>query len=66
MSIEDMLHAIESGSNVEAQGIFNNIMGDKLSNALDAKRAEIADTVYNGTEEETPDENIQDISTESE
>lgn len=66
MSIENMLHAIESGSNVEAQSIFNDVMNDKLSNALDAKRAEIADTVYNGQKVETPDEDIQDISTESE
>ena len=69
-NIEDFIHAVDSGSNVEAKDIFNNMMQDKLSAALDSKRAEIADKVYNKAVEvdepeqmeiEEPEEEFADV-----
>lgn len=62
--IEDFIHAVDSGSNVEARNVFNTMMQDKLSAALDAKRAEIADRVYNNaaeTEQVEPEEEFTDV-----
>ena len=61
--IEDFIHAVDSGSNVEARNVFNTMMQDKLSAALDAKRAEIADRVYNAaeTEQVEPEEEFTDV-----
>lgn len=64
--IEDFIQAIDSGSNVEARNVFNTMMQDKLSAALDVKRAEVADRVYNAAETEQmeleePEEEFTDV-----
>lgn len=51
-NIEDFIHAVDSGSKVDAGKIFNTMMQDRLSTALDSKKAEIANTVYNGSSAE--------------
>lgn len=53
---EDMIDNILDDNTVEAQKDFDNIISDKIKNALDAKKIELASTLYNPSEEENPDD----------
>jgi hypothetical protein len=45
--IKSMVDAVSSGDMASANNIFNGIMADKVSQALDAKRVEVAQNLYN-------------------
>ena len=47
-SIENMVNSIERGDLNDAEGSFQDIINDRLSVALDAKKVELANSVYNG------------------
>ena len=47
-SIENMVNSIERGDLNDAEGSFQDIINDRLSTALDAKKVELANSVYNG------------------
>ena len=47
-SIETMVNSIERGDLNDAEGSFKDIINDRLSTALDAKKVELANSVYNG------------------
>jgi hypothetical protein len=47
MSIENLISDLKKGDNVSAGKQFNNMMADKLSAALDAKKIEIASNLQN-------------------
>jgi len=51
MSTQDLISAISNGEYTDAEAAFNGIMADKVSDALDAKRAEISKSMFS-TEEE--------------
>jgi len=52
--IEDLIHHVKNGDNVSSQYIFNTIMSDKLSAALDSKKVEVASQVFgSGSPEES-------------
>ena len=50
--IQDLIHHVKSGDNVSSEYIFNNIMSNKLSAALDSKKVEIASNVFSTSEPE--------------
>lgn len=50
--IRDMISSILDGNNVGAQETFNDIVATKVSAALDDRKIELAQTIFNkGTEE---------------
>jgi len=61
MSTQDLISAISNGEYTDAEAAFNGIMADKVSDALDAKRAEISKNMFSteeeaeATETETPE-----------
>ena len=50
--IEDLIHHVKNGDNVSSEYIFNNIMSDKLSAALDSKKVEVASSIFSTSEPE--------------
>lgn len=61
MSIEDLINNVKVGDAAKSNNTFNSLMADKMNAALDAKKQEIAQTMY-GVHEETPavDEPVMD------
>lgn len=47
----DMLDAIMAGNAVEAQGKFEDIIAVKATQAMDARKAELTQTIFNNREE---------------
>jgi hypothetical protein len=54
MSTETLINALKDGDNIAAAAEFNNVMSQKLTDALDAKRIEVGSTLIkrSKTEEE--------------
>lgn len=53
--IEELISSIEDKNFVNSSNIFNSLVSDKMSDALAAKKIEIANRIYNG-QEESPEE----------
>tara|TARA_R110000796_G_scaffold222437_1_gene338622 strand:- start:158 stop:388 length:231 start_codon:yes stop_codon:yes gene_type:complete len=64
-NIDKLIDAISSSKAGESKDIFTDIINDKLSTAIDAKRIDIATNFYGTNEEGIEDENIQDFEDES-
>ena len=45
MEIADILKKVEAGDNVNANKAFDTVMGNKLKDALDAKKIELASSM---------------------
>ena len=56
----DLINALASGKTSDANNTFNDLMSSKISVALDAKKIELANDVYNGV----TDSIEQEISTD--
>lgn len=53
MSVNTMIDHLKNGNNVKATKEFETLMADKITNALDAKKVELASTlVQRKTEKE--------------
>lgn len=52
MSIENFIDALASGNMPGAEDAFNSEMEDRLSIAMDAKRAEVGQSLYSTAEVE--------------
>lgn len=67
-TINSMIDRIISSNNTEAQQDFQTLIAQKMTQALDAKKQEIASSLYatpqddNGTEEESEEEPADDAS----
>ena len=61
--VETMLDAIRSKNLTQAKNHFENIIGDKVHDSLEAEKVRLANVVYNGsTEDESErDENEVDM-----
>jgi hypothetical protein len=59
MNIQDLISNIKSGDAQDSNNSFNSIMADKMNNALDAKKREIASDMY-GAKEPIPEEPVND------
>ena len=45
--IKDMISSIIDGDNVTAQDTFNDLIATKISSALDDRKTELAQTIFN-------------------
>lgn len=63
----DLITALANNKTAEANNVFNDLMSAKISDALDARKIEIADDVYNGVnvEQEIVDADVQGNEIES-
>ena len=68
--VETFINSLQSGKVADSNDVFKDIMSSKLETALNDKKVEIANDVYNGAmdniEQETADVDVQVDSTESE
>jgi hypothetical protein len=58
MEIADIIKKVEAGDNVNANKAFDTVMGQKLKDALDAKKIELASSMIdrNISVEDQPEE----------
>jgi hypothetical protein len=61
----DLITALADNRTAKANNVFNDLMSTKISNALDARKIEISDDVFNGVEQEIVDADVQGIEIES-
>ena len=54
--ISELIGSIEAKDFVTANSMFNDMLGQRLQNALEDEKVAIADTLYNNTPQDTTDE----------
>jgi len=64
--IEAMISAIEDKDFISSSNIFNDLVSSKMTDAIDNKRIEIADRIYNNAPEEIDTEVDMEIDNEVE
>ena len=52
MSVENLVNHLKDGDNVKANKEFESVIGQKVSDALDAKKIELASTLIQRNKEE--------------
>ena len=52
MSIETMIDALADGNAAEANQMFKQEIGDRISDAIETKKVEIGKAIYNKREQE--------------
>lgn len=50
-SVKELINAIETGDAVNIQGAFNAAMAEKIATNLDIMRQNVAQTMFNQTQE---------------
>jgi len=63
--IEDLVNSLQNDKIADANNLFNQALGAKITDALNTKKVELANQVYNGMELNT-DANTETDTTESE
>lgn len=64
VSVDDVLKAIQNKNLAQARSHFDDVMGIKINDALENEKVRIANSVFNGVEEEP--EEVEDESEETE
>ena len=64
--IHSMIDNILDNKNTEAQETFKSLLSQKLNDALEAKKVEVAQSVYSPQEVEEPVEDVEDTEQETE
>jgi hypothetical protein len=59
MEISDMINHIQSGEMTKANAVLNDMLAQKQAAALDQEKISIAQTIFNGTEEDPEDEQLE-------
>jgi len=59
MEISDMINHIQSGEMTKANNVLNDMLAQKQAAALDQEKISIAQTIFNGTEEDPEDEQLE-------
>jgi len=59
MEISDMINHIQSGEMTKANAMLNDMLAQKQAAALDQEKISIAQTIFNGTEEDPEDEQLE-------
>ena len=60
----DLVNALQGGNFNSAEELFNDILGDKVQQSLDAEKVAVADQIFNGidpVEMEMDDEEVDAI-----
>lgn len=65
-SVDSLIDKIVSGDNTEAQSDFNSLIAAKVQDALDIRKAEIAQAVYSSQDTENTSEDEPSESNEPE
>jgi len=67
-TINNLIDALGNGKTAMANTVFADLMSAKISAALDAKKVNMANQVYNGAmnKQETENVDVQTVDTESE
>ena len=68
MDIATLIQNAADGDNVGASTIFDELMKNKVNDALEAEKVKMADVVFNGATDEDPeieDEDLEDDEDES-
>ena len=58
--IEDMIDSIQQGDFNNAESHFNDLIGDRLQDALDQAKVRVAQSIYNDSEIEDAVDEIED------
>ena len=58
-AVEELVNQITDGELAKAETSFSGIINDKLSDALEAQKVAVASTIFNDTEEEIVDQEIE-------
>jgi hypothetical protein len=66
VSVDDVLQAIQRKNIGQAKANFQDVMSDKVTQALDAEKVKIAGNIFNGVAEEEPEEEESEVDVESE
>ena len=69
-SIQDIIDATVEGEPVKVQAAFDHLIGQKIMDSLEARKREIASTMFNGddeveTDDATEDQDAEDQNTQS-
>ncbi|NBU97827.1 MAG: hypothetical protein EBS19_06385 [Spirochaetia bacterium] len=64
--IHNMIDNILDNKNSEAQETFKSLLSQKLNDALEAKKVEVAQSIYGTQEVQEPDESVEDTEQETE
>ncbi len=64
--IHNMIDNILDNKNTEAQETFKSLLSQKLNDALEAKKVEVAQSIYGTQEVQEPDESVEDTEQETE
>ena len=59
-SIQDIIDATVEGEPVKVQAAFDHLIGQKIMDSLEAKKREIASTMFNGDDEVETDDATED------
>lgn len=59
-NVTELIHAIASGNAVETESAFQAAMAEKLAPMIDARRIEVAQSLFNSTEEAPQDQSEQE------
>jgi len=46
----NFVNALQSGNFTNAEELFNDLLGDKVQQSLDAEKVAVADQIFNGVE----------------
>ena len=58
MSSEDFVNALQKGNNLEAEDAFKSAIGDKVADALETKRREVANNFVQSKKVENDEEEV--------
>ncbi len=58
MSSEDFVNALQKGNNLEAEDAFKTAIGDKVADALETKRREVANNFVQSKKVERDEEEV--------
>ena len=64
--IATLIQNATDGDNVQASNIFDQLMGLKVNDALEAEKVKMADVMFNGAAEEEVEIEDEDLETEDE
>ena len=58
--IHDLIDAIQKQDFNSAKDSFDSLLGDKMHDAMESEKISVADTIFNGAEEDQPDLDLED------
>lgn len=60
MTIEDMIDNIAGGEMTKANDVFDTLLQDRMNQALDQEKIAVAGTIFNGTEDDQLEFDLDD------